>query len=165
MSQMRFANTWAEGSNRMQRTEKRRWQRLHQDDGVNYVLEPRDSEAIISSFDELYLACDFLSRTRHTQQQLHDLLDVVSDWLKSKGSEIETAHLGFEADGLKIAIVRRSFKFDPVFESELAELEIKIANTEAINQIPLTLLSLPCSSGDAVRSFLKPSFTWTSATE
>ena len=89
--------------------------------------------------------------------QFNVLLNTLGAWIKGRNS-IRDAYLTQRDDGMLFVVINSKAKYDDVFEDELTDLDIRIANDVDLKGFRLDVLSLPNTSSEGVDAFLNQDF-------
>lgn len=136
------------------------WRRLDRAQGDMILVMPDDNDNFVISFDDLTRACKTWVETKEFLQHVKDLLSQLSVWLGARRHEIQKAFVGLDGNGITVVIVQRSTRFDPDFERDVSELELKLGEQTHLDS---RLIALPRSPDSTVRSFVEPLYAWAPA--
>ncbi len=117
------------------------------------LVETGDEDRFLMTVEAAAHACKVYGKIAEVGKQLRKLLVKLQDWLKDKG-DVREAYLTPRDSGMLFLIVRKTKKFDAAFEDALSDLDLDVANDEAFDLIRLSVLALPATSEDSVKSFL-----------
>ncbi len=142
-------------------TEDRRgWQHVSPDGEKTLIVELGAGGKFAFNETDFEYATDAITRRDELKQQFSDLKDRVHRWLLEHADVIERAYIGAGSDGLTVVIIRRDQQFDVDFELAVSRFDLDLANLGYLNLPNVNLLSLPCSSPEAVHAFINPMLVW-----
>jgi hypothetical protein len=137
-------------------TENKTIIRLCHGDTSQVWVETEDEDRFLTTVEAAAHACKVYGKMAEVGKQLRTLLRKLADWIKNH-DDVREAYLTPRDSGMLFLIVRKSKKFDSAFEDALSDLDVEIANDEAFALIRLSVLALPDTSEESIRSFL-PAF-------
>lgn len=120
------------------------------------VVTPDDQDRYVLTVEEIIRACQVVERAFAFGQQFECLLEILAGWLLNHRKDIADAVITMRDAGLLFLIIRKEKAYDPAFEDALTNLDVEIAQDEALDLIRLSVLSLPKASHDAIESFFSP---------
>lgn len=128
---------------------------LHfQDDGATVRVTPQDKDLMILSVKEAINACRAFADQIRFKSQFDALLSRIGVWIKSRQERISAAFITTRDAGLLLLIVTKNKAYDDDLESEITDLDIQVANDADFGMIDLSILAIPNSPPETVRSFL-----------
>lgn len=105
-------------------------------------------------------ACGSVENVQRFGKQLDTLLARLGAWIGCHSDDVQEAYLTFRDAALLFLVVRKTRKFNEPLENSLTDLDIEIAQDESLNLIKLSVLALPQTSEENVRSFLSSKITF-----
>ncbi len=96
--------------------------------------------------------------------QIMDLLEELSNWVKAHKKSIRSAHLTIRRDGsILFVVMQKGIQFDAELSAELTEVDIAVANNPAFDLIKLDVLAIPKVSRESANAFLSSGEVYTHA--
>ena len=136
------------------------WIRLcHDGDTDGYVVETKDGDRFVVSFEELARACSVSERGKDFRGQLRGLIERLTPWLKAHKDKVDRAYVSFNSGAIDFVIIQKSEKLDRELDNLILDLDIEIANDVDFNLIRLDVLSLPYCTEESARSFVSQAGT------
>jgi hypothetical protein len=127
---------------------------LRHGDQREVCVETADEDRFLMTVESVVRACKAHGHIAEVGKQLRRLLRKLKDWLDAHPEDIREAYLTVRDSGLLFLVVREMKAFNDALEEALTDLDIDVANDEAFNLIRLSVLALPFTSEDSVKSFL-----------
>ena len=96
--------------------------------------------------------------------QIADLLEILSDWVKTRRSRIRSARLTFRPDrSVLFVVMQKDIPFDAELSGQLTDLDIAIANDAKFGLLNLDVLAIPAVSEESANAFLSSGEVFTHA--
>ncbi len=120
------------------------------------TVVPSDEDRFVMSMQDAATACQIVERMDiiNFTRQFKELLNYLGRWIKAHQNKILHSFLTTRDAGLLFIVIRKESKYDDNFESELTELDLKIAQNKDFNLINLSVLSLPRCTEQEYLSFV-----------
>jgi hypothetical protein len=138
---------------------------LYEEQGgqVQVVRKNRD-QFFLSLGEAVAVFAAFASSRVDFRSQMSDLLDKLSDWVRSREDKIKSACFTVRPDNSSLFVVtQKDVPFDETLSDELTDLDIEIANDEAYSLISLDVLAIPAVSRESANAFLSSGRVFTHA--
>jgi hypothetical protein len=117
------------------------------------------------SLNEAVQACGMFARHKNDySDQVSDLLDLLHKWVEGHRGQIRAAHVTIRPRGdLLFVVVQKGLQFDENLSSDLTQLDLDVANTDAYELVNLDVLALPAVSRESANAFLSSGEVYTHA--
>jgi len=135
-------------------TEQRASILLHHLNQAEAQIVAEDNDQFLWTVQEVVRACKAQGRFADVGKQLRTLLQKLRDWCNSHPDDIREAYLTVRDSGLLFLLVRKTKPFNEALEEALTDLDLEVANDNDFDLIRLSVLALPATSEESVRSFL-----------
>jgi hypothetical protein len=137
------------------------WTHLYHDDATDgFVVNTKDGDRFVLSFDEMVGACKISENRKEFFSQFKDVFELLNSWLNRNADKIDRAYLSFPGDGIDFTVVQRSKALDRDLDESLIHLDIEIAANEKFHLVRLQILVLPMTSEESVLAFVRPTGTF-----
>lgn len=123
------------------------------------IVAPKDNDKYMRTVEEAIEACKAYDNKIRFWEQFKIVLDDLGKWSKDRTQKLDHAFLTVQDAGLLFLVVTKRKTYDDMLESELTDLDLKIANDSDFTSISLSVQSLPSCSMDGISSFLNPEYT------
>jgi hypothetical protein len=127
---------------------------LRHGDQQELWVETENQDRFLTTVEAVVRACQAYGHIAEVGKQLRKLLRKLDQWLTAHPEDVQEAYLTIRDSGLLFLVVRKTKAFNHVLEEALTDLDIEIANDEVFNLIRLSVLALPATSQDCIKSFL-----------
>jgi hypothetical protein len=134
-----------------------RWQSLTHQEGAKVMVTTKDGDRFVLRVEHAILGCRAAEKCDSFSQQLSELMNLLHQWVVDRSDAIDRAYLAPDADGFVFCVIRKGTLFDPRFEDDLSDLDLRVCNDDAFSLIQLRVIALPYSSSQTVESFLNVS--------
>ena len=130
--------------------------RLRHGDDRLVVVETEDEDRFLLTVQAVVRACKAHDQIALVGSQLRKLLKRLGEWVETNHEDIQEAYLTTRDSDLLFLIVRKSKPFNAPLEEVLTDLDLEVANDKDFDRLRLSVLALPATSEDSVKSFLCP---------
>ena len=130
---------------------------LKESDDTTVVLSDRMQNLSPRTVSELIRALRIFDKVGEVQQQFHDLIDMLTDWLNSQ--DVQSASLAIRSKGLLFVVVQNGVAHDEQLSDALTELDSAIASDERFNLLRMNTLALPACSTES-RKYTERAIAW-----
>lgn len=128
--------------------------RLCHGDKSEVWIETEDEDRFLMTVEAVVRTCKAHNHIAEVARQLRKLLRRLGEWVKVHPGDVQEAYLTVRDSGLLFLIVRKTKPFNETLESDLTELDIEVADDDSFSLIRLSVLALPTTSEECVKSFL-----------
>jgi hypothetical protein len=123
--------------------------------GKVQVIRKNRDQFFLSLGEAVAVCAAFAASRADFKNQMPDLLDKLSEWVKARQDKIKSAYFTVRPDNSALFLVtQREVPFDETLSDDLTDLDIEIANSAAYSLINLDVLSIPAVSRDSANAFL-----------
>ena len=92
-----------------------------------------DGDRFVVTAQQAIDACSLASNAALFQNQFRDLMDTLYSWVDDRKDKISSAFITVSREGILLLIVQKGVKADLLLEDELVQLDLDIANEEALS--------------------------------
>jgi hypothetical protein len=128
------------------------------------VVCPADEDRFVRTVEEIIQAAKAHGTNERTRLrlQLQPLFNELGGWASAHASKISHAFLTLRDSNLLFLVVMKGKAYDEALESDLTDLELKIAHDDCFDTTPmLSVLAIPHCSAEDYGAFLNPALRYT----
>ena len=118
------------------------------------IVETERQDRFVLTVSAAIEACRAFGRTQEFNEQFKEMQTRLTAWIRQHEADISEAYLTVRDSAILLLIVQKSQAFHQELEDSLTELDIDIAQDDALNLIRLSVLALPKASEASIQSFL-----------
>jgi hypothetical protein len=133
--------------------------RLKSEGGGHLIVVPEDQDRFVLTIEEAVKACRAYERTRSFENQFNILLRRLAHWIDEHRDLVRIGYLTVRDAGLLFLVVTKAAEYDRKLEDDLTDLDLEVANDPNLDLIRLSVLAIPPTGPEAIRSYLSPGFT------
>ena len=124
------------------------------------IIHPANHDIDIHTVEEVIEAVHAHGKEERVRvkRQFSDLLGRLGEWASMHAGRIQQAIVTLRDSDLLFLVVMNDVKYDPGFEDELTDLDIKIAQDSDYDRLRLSVLALPKMGKAGISSFIDTNF-------
>jgi hypothetical protein len=137
-----------------------RWIHLDHADDAEVMVHLESGDMFTLPLKAAIDACGSVENVQRFGKQLEILLARLAAWIGQHEDDVQEAYVTFRDAGLLFLVVRKTRKLNEALENSLTDVDIEIAQDENLCLIKLSVLALPQTTEENVRSFLSSKITF-----
>jgi hypothetical protein len=127
------------------------------------VIAPKDNDLYVQTVQEVIsaLRAEGADARGKTQLQFEALLNRLGEWNRAHGDKLTGVYLTLRDTNLLFLVVMKGKSHDPQLEDDLTELDLSIARDDAFDLLSVSVLAIPHSDEDCIKSFINENLCYT----
>ncbi|MCI0640661.1 MAG: hypothetical protein L0Y72_20085 [Gemmataceae bacterium] len=126
----------------------------HENTHGKVLVETDEQDRFVLTVSAAIEACQAYGKVNEFNQQFKELSARLSNWIGEHATDISQAYLTVRDASILFLVVQRAESFHQGLVDSLADLDVGIAQDEALYLIRLNVLALPRASEPSIESFL-----------
>ena len=121
---------------------------------VGVTITPADGDLFAMTKEMAIRGCQIGSRLNEFDTQISGVWEVLKEWASEHRQYVDKAFLALKGSGFLFLVIQKEPTYNRVLEDSLTDLDIKIAQNHDFQLIHLSVLAIPDSSEETIRTFL-----------
>lgn len=121
---------------------------------IGVTITPPNGDLLAMTKAMAIRACQLGSRLEELDSQILEVWEVLKAWASDHRHNISKAFLASRGTGFLFLVVQKESEYNHELEDALTELDILIAQNQEYQLVNLSVLSIPNSSDETIRTFL-----------
>lgn len=120
------------------------------------LIEGQDEDRFALTVQQVIQACNIQQAKEGFEAQFADLKNLLGGWVHRNRSDIHKAFITVLDARILFLVITQQVDYNPDFDDALTDLDLMIAQTPFVSNIPLSVQSLPRCEDFDYNGFLDP---------
>lgn len=123
------------------------------------TLEPENQDRFTLRFRQIIEACQIQQKAEDYKVKFDILVRQLGTWLDER-DDVDSAFLTLRDAQFLFIVVTKFASYDAMFEDDLSDLDVSLANDPDLSDVPFGVLSLPNVPFSSLASFMHPTINF-----